>query len=29
MTAGNVIEPREQPREFKELELRISISTNR
>jgi hypothetical protein len=27
--ASNVIEAHEQPGEFKELELRISISTNR
>jgi hypothetical protein len=27
--AGNVIETHEQPREFKQLEMRITISTNR
>jgi hypothetical protein len=27
--AGNEIEAHEQPREFKELEMRIAISTNR
>ena len=27
--AGNVLEAHEQPRKFKELEMRIAISTNR